>query len=169
MNCMVEGLVCFHTSMDCNDWQVCCAGVNECLCVRTSHCLACNAVPRSLGCCTHNPARGECFKCGIYCWDCALIQPRLCCGVAHQTLCMHESGSLPLHKDYLDEPVCAYYFLGCLPKCGCCVEPPPSPALKVLWIGAADMDDGAPAMAAIDRYDDDEDGAEMVKGYSDKA
>eukprot|EP00977_Amphora_coffeiformis_P027127 scaffold34110_cov183-Amphora_coffeaeformis.AAC.5 len=167
MNCMLEALICYHVSMDCNDWKVCCAGTSECLCLRSTYCLAVGAVPRSVGC-GHDPIRGECCKCGVYCCDCALVQPRLCCGVARQTLCMHASGSLPFHKDYLNEPVCAYYFLGCLPECGCCVEPPESPALQAMW-GRTGLEQGAPVMASIDRYEDDDGGTEMMKGYSDKS
>ena len=145
--------------MDCNDWKCCCAGVSEMLCLRSTYCLAVDAPPRSVGCGHGDALQGECCKCGVYCLDCAVIKPRMLCGGAKQSLCMKEAGAFPLHKDYLDKPVCAYYFLSCLPKCGCCTEPPESPALKVILEGGEDaylMASTAPALAGIDRFDDGE-------------
>ena len=167
MNCMVQALFCVHGSLDCNNWKHCCVGVSECLCVRSTYCLAVDAVPRSVGF-SQDPDRGECFKCGVYCCDCALIQPRVCCGFARQTLCMHGAGSLPLHEDYVKEPACALYFVGCKPKCGICVPPPKSNALESMFKNQSMVYGTAPGLTSIDRDEDDYQ-AELVSEYHDSA
>lgn len=165
MRCIMEGLVCVQTSCDCNEWKCCGARVCECLCIRESCCLALGATPRSCGICVQDANQGECCKIGLYCWDCAIIRPRLCCGIASQVWCLHEVGSLPLHKDYLDRPVCSLYFLTCCPECGCCVTPPASPALLALF-GESSAMTTAVLPNTIERgYADDgegDGGAEMV-------
>lgn len=101
---MIEALICVHTSMDYNDWKCCFAGVSECLCLQSTYRLAVDVVLRSVGC-SHDPTRGECCKCGVYCCDCALIQPRVCCGAARQTRCMRGAGSTRIHEQAGVRPV----------------------------------------------------------------
>ena len=81
---------------------------------------------------------------------------------------MHRAGSLPFHKDYMNEaPACALYFLGCSPKCGCCVPPPKSSALESMFVkNQGTFGDGAPIAVSIDRNEDDG-GAELIQEYHD--
>ena len=162
---MYGGVICLHSSMDCNDWKCCGAGVMECLCLRKTYCLAPgDAEPRSCGVCVQDPTQGEICKIGVYCCDWALIQPRLLCGIARQCWCCYEAGSLPFHKDYLKEPVCALYFLSCMPEFGCCVKPPHSPALNALFTNPYMQSTAAEHMDDRDMGAEEEGGAEMTGG-----
>lgn len=138
---MIEALICVHASMDYNDWKCCFAGISECLCLQSTYRLAVDVVLRSVGC-SHDPTRGECCKCGVYCCDCALIQPRVCCGAARQTRCIAGPGP----QGFMNKPACALYFVSCMPKCGCCVPPRKSPALASIFVANQAMYDSAPAL-----------------------
>ena len=80
-----------------------------------------------------NTAQGEHCRLNMPCCDCAIIPPRRLCARASQILCVYNTAALPCDDEYLSEPVCAYYFISCWPRPGCCVPPPRSRALEQLW------------------------------------
>ena len=114
-----------------DDLVFCYVGENDCLCLRSSCCLAVDAKTRGCGMVT-DPKRDECCKIGCFCADIGLVKPQTLCSNASQLLCCYDVCSLPCTEDYVPECVCAYCFLQCTPECGCCVEGPPSPALVAL-------------------------------------
>lgn len=130
-NCMIEAVLCEHVSMNLQDWRCCCAAVCECLCFRHSSCCLWGEPFKSVGLYT-STADGEYCRLNFPCCDCAIIPPRLLCGRATQVLCLYNTGAFPCDDEYLTEPVCAYYFVSCYPRPGCCVAPPRSKALQKL-------------------------------------
>lgn len=132
LNCMFEGIICEHVSVNLNDWRCCCTAVCECLCIRHSACCLRGAPFKSVGYLT-NTTEGEYCRLTFPCCDCAFIRPRMICGRASQCFCIHNSGAFPpFDNDYLPQPVCAYYCVSCWPKVGICVPPPRSKALEKL-------------------------------------
>jgi hypothetical protein len=131
LNCMFQAFLCEHVSVNLNDWRFCCATTCECLCIRHTACCLRGAPFKPVQFGTHT-TRGEYCRLSFPCCDCAIIPPRLLCGRASQVLCMHNTGALPFDDEYLPAPVCAYYFIACAPRLGCCVAPPRSRALEAL-------------------------------------
>ena len=131
LNCMFDAFLCFHVSMNLNDFRCCCTAVCECLCIRHSACCLRGAPYKQVAFTTNTP-NGEYCRLSAPCCDCAIIPPRLLCGRASQFLCLNNTGSVPFDDEYLAEPVCAYYFISCWPRIGCCVTPPRSKALDKL-------------------------------------
>ena len=153
LNCMFDGLLCMHVSMNLNDWRCCCASSCECLCVRHSACCLRGAPFKKVGLRTNMPS-GEYCRIDFPCCDCAIIPPRLLCGRASQILCLYNTGAFPCDDEYLPEPVCAYYFVSCWPRLGCCVPPPRSKALdKLLNIGVEHIEALGSAPPSQDEMD----------------
>jgi hypothetical protein len=120
------------THSDCNNPILLCKGEDDCLCLRHSYCIAVNT-PHKDVCCTTDKQRGEVCKLALFCCDLALVYPTKLCGCAGQFLCCYSVASLPCTREYVPDCVCSFCYLQCFPKCGCCVAPPPCPALdKVL-------------------------------------
>ena len=69
---------------------------------------------------TTNQENNEICKLSIPCYSFGLKIPQRLCAGAGRCLCMKSVQSLPFHKDYVSEPVCAYYGIQCLPECNCC-------------------------------------------------
>ena len=139
---MFEGVICGHVSCTCDADRFvgCCAFERDLVCIRQSCCLAVGVPSRGCGCVT-DPVAGEICKVACLCADCGLIFPscdsdRPLCSSVSSMLCMYQVCSFPFHKDYVAEPVCAYYGLQCCPNCDCCGPPPKSAALERL-IGVA--------------------------------
>jgi hypothetical protein len=92
---------------------------------------------------TTDKSRDEICKIGLLCCDYGIIVPKKLCACAGQTMCCYSVASLPFEKDYVPSPVCSCYYLQCAPKCGCCVPPPPCPALeRVRAVQSEAMDRG---------------------------
>ena len=139
LNCMFDGLLCMHVSVNLNDWKCCCASSCECLCVRHTACCLRGAPFKKVGLKWNTP-NGEYCRMDFPCCDCAVIRPRLLCGRASQFLCVHNTGAFPCDEDYTT-PVCAYYFVSCWPRIGCCVPPPRSKALeKLLSVSTGELE-----------------------------
>ena len=161
LNCMFDGLLCVHLSINLNDWRCCCASTCECLCLRHSACCLRGAPFKEVGLKT-NTAAGEYCRLDFPCCDCAVIPPRLLCGRASQFLCLYNTGAFPCDDEYLPEPVCAYYFVSCWPRPGCCVPPPRSKALdKLLNVGVEHME--ALGSSAPDQNEMDRNSFELLK------
>jgi hypothetical protein len=123
---LADGCICCYDACDCNNPLLLYKSAGDCLCIRSSCCLAVNTKPKGC-CCTGDKNRGEACKIGLYCCDIGLVLPTKLCGYACQCCCYYQVGSLPCCvPDY--NPACA---LTCLPfcqicpKCGCCAAPPP--------------------------------------------
>ena len=125
---MCKGCICNYTAFDLNKFVCCSNGVCECLCIRQSSCCAVGATPRGIGIVTE-PEKGEICKIGLFCCDYAIIYPKNLCASAGEMWCCYSVQSFPFDKEYLLEPVCALYFLQCLPECKCCGPPPDCPIL----------------------------------------
>ncbi|VEU34762.1 unnamed protein product [Pseudo-nitzschia multistriata] len=126
--CMYSGLCCAYTACDCKHVEFCYKESCDCLCIRHACCLSVNS--KSRGCCmTTDKEKGECCKIACLCCDCGIIKPETLCAGASQCLCCYTVESLPCSDEYVEECVCAYLFIQCCPKCGCCAAPPSCPAL----------------------------------------
>ena len=147
LNCMFDGFLCAHLSMNLNYWRCCCVSSCECLCIRHTACCLRGAPYKDVGLTTNNSA-GEYCRLSFPCCDCAVVPPRLMCARASQCFCLYNAGSLPLHDDYVAEPVCAYYFLSCWPRLGFCATPPRSKALEKL------LNPGVEHIEALDQVPD---------------
>jgi len=64
---------------------------------------------------------------GCVCCSCGLKVPDKCCNSWDRCLCCWNAASFPFDAEtsYLPEPVCAMYFISCIPQCGCCKPPLP--------------------------------------------
>jgi hypothetical protein len=119
---------------DCNNPLFLCKGAGDCLCIRHSCCVAVNSPSKGCGM-TTDKDRNECIKIGCFCCDLGLVWPRVLCGCASQVCCCYDVAAFPCDDEFIPGPVCTICcpFLQVCPKCGCCVAPPPCPALdKVL-------------------------------------
>lgn len=130
-HCMVDGCICCYDACDFEDFVCCCAGSWDFLCLR--HAACCAIGYDSLGCgIVTNESRDECCKLGCLCCECGIIQPSSCCSMASQCWCLQSVASLPFHPDYINEVVCGFCYVQCLPQFGCCVAPPVAPAFTIL-------------------------------------
>eukprot|EP00934_Nitzschia_sp_Nitz4_P000595 Nitzschia sp. Nitz4//scaffold225_size51843//20099//20938//NITZ4_006895-RA/size51843-augustus-gene-0.19-mRNA-1//-1//CDS//3329542675//595//frame0 len=132
--CMCCACCCCYHACDCNNILCCAKGAGDCLCLRSSCCLACNTPHKGCGC-TGDKDRGECCKLGLFCCDYALVVPTKLCAVASQCLFCYYVASLPCSPEYVPACVCTICCPGLqvAPRCGCCMAPPPCPALdKIL-------------------------------------
>ena len=118
--------LCCYDACDCNNPLCLVKGASDCLCIRSSCCLAVNTPDKGCGC-TGDENRGEICKIGCYCCDYALVMPTKLCAYASQCLCWYEVGSFPCSPEYVPGLVCTICCpcLQICPKCGCCVAPPP--------------------------------------------
>eukprot|EP00934_Nitzschia_sp_Nitz4_P005801 Nitzschia sp. Nitz4//scaffold64_size103689//85163//86314//NITZ4_004447-RA/size103689-snap-gene-0.121-mRNA-1//1//CDS//3329556163//5791//frame0 len=145
LRCMCNACCCCYDACDFNNPILCCKGAGDCLCFRESCCIAVNTPHKGCGC-TGDKNRGEFCKLGLFCYDCALVMPTKLCACANQCLCCYSVASLPCSPEYVPNFVCTICCPGLMisPRCGCCVAPPPCPALdKVLR--------NAPMMVVMDR------------------
>jgi hypothetical protein len=79
---------------------------------------------------TTNTDRDEFFKVGCLCAEIGIVEPTTLFGYSMQSLCCYSVVSLPCgDKEYIPAPVCGVCFFQCFPEFGCCVAPPPCPAL----------------------------------------
>eukprot|EP00934_Nitzschia_sp_Nitz4_P007397 Nitzschia sp. Nitz4//scaffold443_size6817//1401//2508//NITZ4_009167-RA/size6817-snap-gene-0.16-mRNA-1//-1//CDS//3329552039//7387//frame0 len=146
--CMITGCFCCYDACDCGNILLVSKSAGDCLCLRSSCCCAINSPPKGVGC-TGDKNRGEFCKLALFCCDCALVLPTKLCAYGTQCLCWYSVGSCPCSKEYVPMPVCTMFcpFLQVSPQCGCCVAPPPCPALdKVLRDG-----EQAPLKLVMDR------------------
>ena len=129
--CMYHACCCTYTACDYKKIELCVRSEEDCLCFRHACCLSLNSKP--LGCgCTGDKEQGECCKIGAFCCDVGLVTPTSLCACASACLCCYEVTSCPCSENYLDKCVLACCFIQCCPTFGCCVAPPPCPALDKL-------------------------------------
>ncbi|KAL7573156.1 hypothetical protein ACA910_018820 [Epithemia clementina (nom. ined.)] len=143
--CMIAAFICCYHAWDCNNPLLLCKGAGDCLCIRHSCCMAINTPDKGCGM-TTDKERGECCKIGCFCCDVGLILPTKLCGCAEQCLCCYSVANFPCSNEYIPTAVCTCLLpgLACCPRCGCCIAPPPCPALdKVL------NDEPMPLMAEV--------------------
>jgi hypothetical protein len=126
---MFLAIGCIHCGIKVDDSVLCCVQEHECLCLRSSGCLAIDVPDRGIGLVTEED---ECCKLGFYCCNYGLVWPQVLCKGVEQILCIRRAYACPCHPDYVPEFVCAYYGLQCAPNCGCCAPGPDSPALNRL-------------------------------------
>jgi hypothetical protein len=141
------------TDSDCNNILLFFKGAVDCLCIRHSCCCAVMTPDKGLGL-TTDETRGEFCKIGLFCCDLGLILPTKLCGCASQCLCYYSVANFPCSNEYIPAPVCTCLpFCQCFPRFGCCVTPPPCPALdKVLNdqpIAFIMVDHGAPNTSSV--------------------
>lgn len=123
--CVMKGIFCLYSS--CRS-DIGCRNQSECLCVERKFCLEPGAKMLTVGIDTPRNQRA-CCRIGCGCLEYSCIEPRILCGGADHVLCLQTVGSIPFHRDYLQEPVCALHFLQCFPKVDCCAPPPACPSL----------------------------------------
>mmetsp|Transcript_11254 Transcript_11254/g.23026 ORF Transcript_11254/g.23026 Transcript_11254/m.23026 type:complete len:215 (-) Transcript_11254:214-858(-) len=115
--------------------RLACRATEEVLCIHrtvcldpTSPCLTCG-----VDCSGENASnatnRSICCQVGCGFCEVALQEPRILCGVAHHVLCLRTVGSLPLHGDYVETPICAYYCIQCYPTLDIAAPAPLCPML----------------------------------------
>ena len=159
-SCVVNGLVCFYAA--CTTDVCACHAQEECLCVKRSMCCDGRSDTLTIGLDTtslYHADRAYC-KTGLGFCECALIPPRTLCASASHVLCLQSAGALPLHEDYLDDAICAYYCLQCYPTCDCAAQAPRCPALERMERGGGGMETThhvvqAVAMDERDDYEED--------------
>jgi hypothetical protein len=142
--CVFKGFCCVYTAFttECG-WRA----HSECLYLRTRgnwECCFDDYQTLTVGVDCAPPEPGSVCKIGLgiceYEW---MEQPRVLCGSAGHNLCLRVAGSLPMHNDFLDRLVFAYYCLQCLPDIACCATPPDCPVLnqmKANYISPADQE-----------------------------
>ena len=128
-HCMYSGCICCYDACDFEHITCCCMTSQECLCIVSQGCLAVNAEPLGVGMVT-DQSNKECCKIGLYCCALGLKTPTVLCSGASQVLCFQEVASLPFDHDYVDQPVCGYCCVQCMPDCGIAKSPPHCPALQ---------------------------------------
>ena len=111
--------ICGYTAIDFEEISWVCKSKSEFLCCVNEQCL--DYYEPSLGCgMTTNEDNKECCKVSVPCYSIGLKKPERLCAGASRYLCFKSAQSLPYHKDYVDECVCAYYGIQCAPECSCC-------------------------------------------------
>mmetsp|Transcript_8890 Transcript_8890/g.18475 ORF Transcript_8890/g.18475 Transcript_8890/m.18475 type:complete len:168 (-) Transcript_8890:201-704(-) len=130
-HCMVGACCCGYNAIDCNNIEMGCRTEEDCLCIRHTTCLSFTAKSKGLCLTTDKDAEEECCKLGLFCCDIGLIKPSTLCSAAGVLCCFYDVCSLPCSDQY-NPFVCAYLGLQCAPRCGCCIPPPPCPALDKL-------------------------------------
>ena len=132
--CLVHGCICTYVALDFNFRTIGCSQTMDCLCFRYNACCAFQHPHYGLGLTIINPMEhpysNELLKIACLCCECGIIRLSTLCNSTHQFLCLQSVSSLPWHNDYVSGPILAYYGLACLPTCGCCVAPPPCPAIE---------------------------------------
>ena len=130
-SCMYSAICCSYGACDFDDVLLGCVAKRECLCLTHDCCLAPAPVePFGVGMITDTATNpNECCRIGLYCCACGLQTPSYLCTEATKCCCLEGASSLPCGDEYLNDFVCAFYCLSCAPNCGCCVPPPPCPAL----------------------------------------
>lgn len=123
------GCICTYTACDFDDFECCCKGKGDCLCLTGEHCVSVSEPSLGLGMVT-NENNKECCKIALWCCTCGLKTPETLCTSATHYLCIKEVAALPCHDEYLKECVCASCCLSCAPKCGCGQEAPECSALS---------------------------------------
>jgi len=155
--CIMGGCCCFYTAFDCKNIEVCCRYEYDwCFCIRHACCLSLTSKPLGLGL-TTNKDDGDCCKVAAYCCDLGVVKPVSCCSGAHSCLCCYRVCSFPCTERHVDTCVCSCCFLSCAPTFGCCVAPPPCPALNKLR-----GDDVETQPLKMDRGDDAEEPADAA-------
>lgn len=101
------------------------------MCLVNEHCCAANVDPYGIGMVTDEGNKEIC-KIGLFCCTCGLKKPEVLCAGASQCLCLVDVQSFPFDKDYVNEPVCAYCCLQCMPEVGCAKPWPEAAALNKL-------------------------------------
>ena len=94
-----------------------CSGISECLCCSHAYCCKMGAPGLATGL-----AKGSDDICriGLYCCEYGLKKPRTCCLGNAQVCCQSTQVAIPPVPEV---PItCAYCFLACYPKFGCCVS-----------------------------------------------
>jgi hypothetical protein len=133
-SCVVSACCCCHHTCDCDNIVFLCSNQGECLCLRSQTCCAIGHTSIGCGCCD-KMHEDECCKIALPCCSYSLIVPGTFCAAAQQCLCYKDVASCPCNDNYVKSCVCAYCCISCAPTCGCCVSPPPSPALERLQRG----------------------------------
>jgi len=116
----------------CDYDNVLCGFARESVCCWLTHacCCAYEALVDGVGCGVRTGgAQGEVCHIGVHCMSCGVKkrgagQPA--CAGTDQCLCHYGVYSWPLNEKYAPTQVWACCFLELVPKCGFCVEPPPS-------------------------------------------
>mmetsp|Transcript_7734 Transcript_7734/g.18951 ORF Transcript_7734/g.18951 Transcript_7734/m.18951 type:complete len:163 (-) Transcript_7734:210-698(-) len=131
-HCMTGGMCCSYQAFDCNNIEMGCRAAEDCCCLRHTTCLSMTAKSKGFCLTTDKDDDAECCKCGLFCCDIALVKPSTCCSGAFVLCCCYEVCAFPCNDEYVPGCVCAYLGLQCCPTCGCCIPPPPCPALDKL-------------------------------------
>ena len=143
--CVFQAFICAYSSCDLSNIMKGCKVDNECLCVKSSGCLAVGEDAKAVG--LKAGEDGNICELGLYCLTYACKVPELCIWQKASCLCINTGAALPF-KDPVPEATCAVCFLRCLPyPVGLMMKPGgKESALNVTLL------DGAPPMAEnIDR------------------
>eukprot|EP00934_Nitzschia_sp_Nitz4_P000872 Nitzschia sp. Nitz4//scaffold225_size51843//22637//23273//NITZ4_006896-RA/size51843-snap-gene-0.9-mRNA-1//-1//CDS//3329542678//872//frame0 len=116
---------CWYDACDFNDMFCGIKGASDCLCLRSSYCIACNTP--NMGCGCTGRKEYEVCKLGCVCCECAMVKPTTCCGMATQVFCWYTVASLPCSDEYVPDCICTICLPGCqvAPTGACCDPPPP--------------------------------------------
>ena len=118
--CMLSGLICGYTAIDCSNISCICKRKGEFLCLVHESCLDTQEPSLGFGL-TTNPDNHELCKLALPCCAYGIKKPERVCASAGRLLCLKSAQAFPLDDEYgLEQPVCACYGIQCRPECRCC-------------------------------------------------
>ena len=132
---LCQACICHYIAIDTEDIKYCCKGRQQCLCITNECCvesgnkegfgigLDTNTVNAAIA--TFGVANPDVCKIKGFCCQMGLKKkPNVCWKGASHCLCIKQAKSLPFHKNYVKEPICAICFLQILPEFGTLQEAP---------------------------------------------
>mmetsp|Transcript_20494 Transcript_20494/g.44384 ORF Transcript_20494/g.44384 Transcript_20494/m.44384 type:complete len:142 (+) Transcript_20494:127-552(+) len=125
-----------YTACDTDDIKLVLKKRDECCCFISGCCIAINDDGYGVGL-DKNMAAVAAAKAGksvgnicminLFCCQCGLKFPEVCCGGASHCLCIKEGHAIPFDDDTVKEPLCAFCFISLMPDVGILKEAPSLP------------------------------------------